>query len=241
MYPIRCPECGLINHYDDVTFPLCGQCQTDLLRCACCRHHEGSGCSHPRAYVRYTEDGQAAKDCPDFHSRQEVRGSRLMARLPAPLWVSLLLGLILLGLLASSLFIDPRARYFVGSPLQVEMAIPSRTVVGRPFTITMRVTNLLANQPSSRYYLVLNDDFFRIVQWDAPPPSAERMEASRNRLFFEYEPLPPGGQRILQFSFRPRLGGVAPFNAQIYSPSNQLRDQETREIPVLGGGNAWIE
>ena len=222
MYPIRCPECGLINHYDDVTFPLCGQCQTDLLRCACCRHHVGSGCAHPRAYLRYTEDGQAAKDCPDFHSRQEVRGSRLMARLPAPLWVSLLLGLILFALLASSLFIDPKARYFVGSPLRVEEAIPASTMVGRPFTITCGSPTCWRTSSASRYYLVMNEDFFRIVRWEAPPPGVEHMQVSRNRLFFSYEPLPPSGQRTLQFSFRPRLGGMAHFNAQIYSPSNQL-------------------
>jgi hypothetical protein len=190
--------------------------------------------------VRYTVDDQAAKTCPDFHSRHEVRGSRLMARLPAPLWVSLFICLVLC-LLLSSLFIDAKGRYFLGSPLKVETAMPVQAMVGKPFSITLRVSNLLTDQPSSRYYLVMRDDFLRTVHWGAPPPHADRIEASHHRLFFEFEPLPPGGNRTLQFSFIPQLGGTVPFIAQVYSPCNQLRDQITQHILVAGGGSVRIE
>lgn len=190
----------------------------------------------------YTADGQAAKACPEFHSHQEQRAPRLLSSLPAPLWVSLFISMILLALLLATLFIDQKGRYFFGSPLQVDTAIPAHAIVGHPFTITMRVTNLLTDQPSSRYYLVISDEFFRIMQWDAPPPRAERLDVSHHRLFFEYEPLPPSGQRTLQFSFIPRLGGTAPFIAQIYSPSNQLlRDQLEQHIQVTGGGEVRVE
>lgn len=228
--PIRCPECGLVNHPDDVMFPHCGQCHELLVRCSSCRHHEGSGCRHPRAYVRYTADGDAAKTCPEFHARTEVRSSRMLALLPAPLWVSALLFLILACVMLAAWFIDPLGRYFHGNPLRVETAIPREVVAGEPFTVTMRLTNLL-DRPSTHIYVEIDDSFLRSVNWaNQPSPHPSHIAHQRHKLILEYEPLPPGGQCLLEYPLIPRGDEIAPFSARVYSPSNQLR--HTLNVPI---------
>ena len=230
MNPIRCPECGLINYRDDVTFPHCGQCQEDLLHCDSCRHLQAGQCTHTRGKARYTPDGDAAKLCSVFSSSHELRGSRLMTMLPAPLWVSLLLFLILASLAIASWFIDPMRLYFRGSPLQVETAVPQEVTPGQSFVVTMRVTNLLS-RPSTPYFLEISADFLQTVDWESSMPPASHVNAYHQRLFLEYEPLPPGGYRTMQLSFTPRQGEIAPFTAKLYAPSNQLR--HTISAPIV--------
>ncbi|HEX2951119.1 MAG TPA: hypothetical protein VHV83_16365 [Armatimonadota bacterium] len=230
MFPIRCPECGQINFNDDLSYPHCSQCHEDLARCTYCRHHEGNGCKHPKAYSRFTPDGDAAKNCPEFRSRGEIRGSQLMAKLPAPLWVSALVLVILLSLTAATWFVDPAERYFLGNPLRVETAIPQEVLAGEPFQVTMRVTNLL-NRPSSRIYVEIDNRFLSAVDWEMPQPQPERIDSDHNRLLLEYDSLPPNGQRTLLFTFTPRQASITPFTAKIFAPSNRLR--HTMKIPIL--------
>jgi len=233
MYPIRCPDCGQINHRDDLTFPYCGQCHQDLVRCTFCRHHEGSGCRHPRAYVHFTPDGEAAKHCPEFSAHTEVRGSRMMLKLPAPLWVSLLLLLVLTGLAAAAWFIDPIGRYFRGSPLRVQTTMPQQVEVDEPFIVKLAIQNLL-DRPSTRVYVEIGSDFLSAVDWEVPYPHPERLESYQNRLLLEYEPLSPNSERVLQLPFIARHGGTAVFTAAIYAPSNQLIRRIT--VPIQVGG-----
>lgn len=232
MFSVRCPECNELNHRDGPTFPFCGRCHHDLARCAYCRHHEGNGCRHPRAYVRYTPDGDAAKQCRDFASSHEVRGSRLVVGLPAPLWVSILLLLILGSMALAGWFIDPAGRYFFGSPLRVETAVPQQVLAGEPFKVDLLITNLL-DHPSAHVTLDIDSAFLADVDWQLPDPRPERLEADRTRLLLEYEPLPRGAQRHLMLYFTPRRDGVVTFGARIYAPGNQLRSRIAAPIQVV--------
>jgi uncharacterized protein (DUF58 family) len=155
----------------------------------------------------------------------------MLAKLPAPLWVATLLLLILTGLAAATWFIDPIGRYFVGNPLRVETAVPQVVFVNEPFTVTMRLTNLI-NRPSSRIYLEIGDAFLRDMDWGTPSPPPERMDRYRNRLLLEFAPLPPNGQRIIQLPYTARRAPVAPFEAKIYAPSNQLHHKVLVPITV---------
>lgn len=232
VFPIRCPECGLINHRDDPSYPQCGHCHTDLARCTYCRHHEGRGCRHSRAYVNYTDDGEAAKFCAEFRSHDEVRGSRMTTKVPAPLWVSSLLLLIFLSLTFAAWFIDPLGRYFIaGDPLRVETTVPEQVVAGQPFTASMHIINLL-NRPSTRLYVEFDRDFLDTVEWSNLSPQPVRMDRSQNRLLLEYHELPAGADSLLKFTFIAHERGIAPFAAKIYAPSTQLQRNITVPIRV---------
>lgn len=187
-----------------------------------CRHSEGTGCRHPKAYPNYTPDGEAAKTCAEFRSRYEERAPRLMSSLPAPLWVSVLLVLILTSLAAAAWFIDPYGRYFHGSPVRIETIVPDQVTAGTPFIVATRVTNLL-DRPSTRIYVELGEDLLAAADWGTPSPAPRHIDRYYHRVLLEYEPLPPGGQRTYYFSFTPRRAGVVPIIARIYAPSNQLR------------------
>jgi hypothetical protein len=231
LYPIRCPECGLVNHQDDLAYPHCGQCHEDLVRCSACQHHEANGCRHSRAYTRYTPDLEAAKDCPDYRPRTEIRGSRLLANWPSPLWVSTLLCLILLSLGLATWLIDPAGQYFHGSQLQIITNVPQQVVVDKPFAVTMDMANLLA-QPSARIYVQIDANFLAMVDWRMPTPTPLRYGFDRHHaLVLEFDPLPSYARRTITLPFVARHSGVTaparpgavtlPFIVTVYSPLNQ--------------------
>jgi len=234
MNAIRCPDCGQENYREDATYPYCSKCQEDLARCTACRHHEGTGCRHPRAFTRFTPDNQAAKDCPAFVSRHEVRGSRWLTQLAAPLWVSVLILLILGSLAAASWFIDPAARYFRGNPLRVETAVEQQAIAGHPFQVRMLITNVM-DRPSTRLYVEIGSEFLAHADWIVPTPQPKRLELDRQRLLLEYESLPRNGQLQLLLTFIPRQEGTLNFIARVFAPSNQMR--RVIAVPVQVNGS----
>jgi len=234
MQTIRCPQCGLTNYPDDITYPRCGQCHEDLLRCTSCRHHEASGCHHARGQALYTPDQEAAKKCSDFRSRYEVRRPRMLWTIPAPVWVSMLLLAVIIGLGAAAWFIDPIGRYLHGNPIWPETVVPKQVTVGEPFYVTMRVRNLL-NQTSTRIYIEIDKQFLAMADpiMPLPQPSPEYISRDSNRLVLQYQPLPAYGEMRLRLPFVPRASGTAPFIARIYAPSNQLRQEVSVPISVI--------
>ena len=154
-----------------------------------------------------------------------------MAQVPAPIWVSLLIVFILAGMALAAFFIDSSNRYLYGNPLRVETAIPKHVLAGQPFVVAMRISNPI-DRPSSHIYIDVDKSFLSVVDWVMPLPKPLRIDRSRNRLIIEYEPISPQGDRIIQFSFIARHSGYIPFKADIYAPSNQLRQTVTAPIIV---------
>lgn len=192
------------------------------MRCPACRHFEAGECHHPHEAMRYTPDGEAAKNCPTFRSRNEVRDSRMHWNVPAPVWVSALLLLVMVALGVAAWFIDPAGRYLYGNPLRLETVVPAQVTVGQPFTVTMRITNLL-DRESTHIYIEIGDKFLANAMPAMPAPEPLRIGHYKSRLLLEYDPLQAGGQSIIQLPFTPIHKGNAPFVAKVYAPSNQLR------------------
>jgi len=238
---IVCPQCGMTNHPDDITYPRCNQCNEDLVRCPACRHFEAGGCHHPREAARYTPDGEAAKSCPSFRSRNELHDSSMQWNVPAPVWVSTLLLVILVGLCIAAWFIDPTGRYFRGNPLRLETMVPSQVMLGQQFYIKMRITNLM-DRNSTRLYVEVGDEFLANALPGMPAPTPARISRTKNHLLLEYDPLPKYGWMTVLLPFTPMHKGAVPFTAKIYAPSNQLRQiVNTPPIIIRDPGVAMLE
>lgn len=231
MQSIRCPECGFINYRDDDTFPRCRQCRQELLNCAFCLQHESIGCTHSTGRRHYTSDGLAAQNCRFFSSPHQITQAGRNFSLPAPLWISILFVLICCLLTAINWFIDPRHLYFRGSPLHIETTAPLEIIPDSSFLVTMRVTNLL-DCASTPYYLEIDADFLKTVDWESSTPPPLHVNYYHQRLFLEYEPLPSGGYRTVQLSFNPHPGKIAPFSARLYAPGNRLRHTITVPLQI---------
>ena len=212
----------MVNHADDLSYPRCGQCHEDLVRCNDCRHHEGGACVHPRSQVHFTPDGEAAKSCPTFRSRHEARDSRIFTNLPAPLWVVALLMLVVGSLAVSIWFIDPFGRYFGGgNPLDLETQVPTQVVVNQEFTVTMRIRNLL-NERSTPIYIEIPQEYMDVATPAMPLPRPRRITQSRERVVFEYAPLEAQAEYPLQLRFIQHKLGNATFVTRVYAPSSHL-------------------
>lgn len=230
---IRCPHCGMLNHSDDIGFPLCGQCHEDLVRCGDCRHFQAGTCTHARERARFTPDQEAAKSCPAYHSRHQERDARLFTKLPAPLWVVSLL-LIILGVLASLMwFIDPYGRYFFGNPLGLSIQVPRQVALQQPFQITIRITNEL-NVRSTPIYVEIGEEYLQAAALEMPYPQPRRIMRSPERLLLEYPPLNAKAVLPLRLSFVPTRPGVSFFVARIYAPSSHLSYEERVPISATG-------
>ncbi len=232
MLPIRCPQCGLINHADDFSFPRCGQCHDDLVRCGTCAHLESDACVLPAGQRYFTPDLEGAKQCPRFTSRHSVRGTRLLLHIPAPVWMSGMLLLLFGVLLLGTWFIDPAWRYFRGNPIELKAIVPTQVMVGRPAVVTMRVVNKL-NRASTRLYFDIGDDFLSAVKPGMPIPEPLRVTQVEKHLLLEYGELPAGGQMILQIPFIPQRVGTRAFSVRIFAPSNQLQQELSAPVAIL--------
>ncbi|MHB9026752.1 MAG: hypothetical protein ACYC7E_21685 [Armatimonadota bacterium] len=236
MLTVRCPQCGTKNNQDDIGFPLCSQCQADLVLCASCRHVEGTGCGHPVARARYSGDPNDAKGCPEFRSAHEERRPRMLWQVPAPVWVSFLLLTLLLAIFGASLFIDPAGSYLRGNPLRLETVAPAQVRQGEVDVVKLRVTNLL-NRPSTRIYILVDKEFLAEADLVEPQPKPERVNPDRNRFVLEYPPVPARRSMLIKIGFIPRRSGSVTFSAKVYAPSHQLRHAVTVPIlvPKIGG------
>lgn len=236
----------MTNHPDDISYPRCSQCHDDLVRCPACRHFEAGGCLHAREAVRFTPDGEAAKACPGFRSRNEVPDSRMRWNVPAPVWVSALLLLILAGLVLAAWFIDPAGRYIFGNPLRLETVVPAQVTLAQPFNVVMRITNLL-DRNSTRIYIEVGGEFLASAAPGKPvlmingEPALTRIGHYHNSLLLEAESLPANGQAIVQLPFTMLKRGSSPFIARVYAPSNQLRHVVKVPIEVKDPGIAMLE
>jgi len=220
----------MINHPDDIGFPNCGQCHEDLIRCTSCRHAEAASCRHPHGRTRFAAFApENATRCPHFRARTEERQPSWRITVPAPVWVSAMMLLILVMLGSAIWFIDPTGRVLHGNPLRLETTVPRQVIAGQPFNITMRFTNILP-QVSTRIFVEVSGGFLSVAEPGMPTPPPVRYSRTGDRLVFEYQPLPSGGQRVVQLPFVARNTGTAPFVARVYAPENQLR-QEVR-VPI---------
>lgn len=230
----------MTNHPDDISYPRCSQCHEDLVRCPACRHYEAGECHHPREAERYTPDGDAAKDCPSFRSRNEVRDIRMQWDVPAPVWVSSLLLVILLSLAVAAWFIDPALRYFRGNPLYLKHNVPPEVAVGQMFNIKMFITNPM-NTTSTRYYIEIGEKFMAGVMPGVPMPEPLSVGHYRNRLVLEYDPLPSNSSQLVLLPFKALKKGTLSFSARIYAPRNQLvQIVEATAVQVKDPGVAAI-
>ena len=223
MATIRCPHCQTQNDENNIGFPLCAQCHEDLMRCDDCVSFEGSACRHPQMHDRYTPDGEFAKKCPAFQSRYEERKSQWITVIPAPIWISFSLLLVVLGLSLLAWGIDPAGRYFFGNRLQVELTMPEQVVVNKPFQVIMRLANPL-EQPSTHVYIEIGEEFLTAAIAGTPTPRPERIVHIRpqNRLMFGYDPLPPRGLQQFSLPFTVVRRGDIPLVVRIYSPISHL-------------------
>ena len=240
MVTIRCPQCGMQNHPDDIGFPRCGQCHEDLVRCPDCKSFEEQRCAHPQMQARFTADGEAAKTCPAFASRYAERDSRFIANLPAPLWVSFSLLLVILGLSLLAWGIDPAGRYFFGDRLQLSLAVPAKVPVNTPFQVRLRVTNPL-DQPSTRLYIEIGEEFLANATAGEPTPRPEHIVRlrSQHRELLGYDPLPADGQRDFLLPFMLLQQRNTPLVVRLYSPINHLCKEvhttiAAQELPATG-------
>jgi len=229
---IRCPQCGLINHTDDITFPRCGQCQEDLVRCTACEYLQGNVCTLPAGKAHFTADMNGAKFCPKFSSRYVVHGPRLFWHIPAPVWVSGLLLLIMLSLALGSWFIDPLWRIFRGNPLTLQVLIPEQVTLGKSAIVSLRVINRV-NRASTRITLEIGDEFRQAVQLGNPAPPPSHIGVFNHHLLLEYDPLPAQGQLVVELPFVPRMTGAPRFGVRAYAPSNQLQQEVVAPIIIL--------
>lgn len=202
------------------------------MRCTACRQFRHGTCQHPEALRHYANDPETARTCAFFRSQHEVAPPRLRWTIPAPVWVSLLLLLVMTGLMGAVWTIDPR--YFLGNPLRLERAVPTQATVGVPFTVTLRVTNLL-HQTSTPFLVEISQDFLATADPAMPLPPPARINRYRDRLVFAYPPLPADGQRTLRLPFTPHRAGKTFFVARIYAPSNQLRHEIRDPLEVRNG------
>ena len=231
MTTIRCPHCGTQNHADDFGYPRCSQCHEDLVRCSYCRHFEGGACAHPRAHVHFTPDLEAAKSCPAFRSQFEVRDSRLFAQLPAPLWVVFLLTLIVGCLTAAAWFIDPYGRYFFGNPLDLRAEVPAIVTVGQPFTVTLRITNLLDKARSTPIYIEVIGNEYQLISASNQP---RKITYNNEHVVLEYNPLGRGAMQAVRLQLVQRKLGDASFNVRVYAPANHQSHEVNTTIFALG-------
>lgn len=231
MRMIRCPHCGMLNRSDDIAYPRCGQCHEDLVRCASCRQYHDTDCRHAHGLSHFHADGEGAKECPYFDSRHTVREPNMLWTVPAPVWISAMLFLLVCVLFAAAWFVDPAARYFLGNPLRLETSVPAQVTVGDPFQVTMRVRNL-ADRASTRIYLEIGEEFLAHATYSQPNPAPRRISSYRGRLLFEYDPLPAHGQQVLVLPFTLEDAQTVPFVARIYAPINQLRHPVS--VPIIG-------
>ena len=235
MTTIRCPHCGTLNHADDFGYPRCGQCHEDLVRCGYCRHFDRDACTHPRFCERFTPDLEAAKSCPGFRSRFEAREAGVFAQLPAPLWVVFLLTLIVGCLTAAAWFIDPYGRYFFGNPLDLQANVPAVVTTNQPFTVTLRITNLLENARSTRIYIEIGEEYVNAAIPGPAFPPPRKVTYSSNRFVLEYGPLGRGAVLPVRLQFIQHKLGEAKFVARVYAPGNHLSHEVNTTIFALGG------
>lgn len=235
MTTIRCPHCGTLNHADDFGYPRCSQCHEDLVRCSYCRHFDGGTCTHPRAHVNFTPDLEAAKSCPAFRSRFEARDARILAQLPAPLWVVFLLTLIVGSLTAAAWFIDPYGRYFFGNPLDLRADVPAVVTINQPFTITLRITNMLDTVRSTPVYIEIGEEYVSAALAGQASPAPRKVTYSSNHYVLEYGPLGRGAVLPVRLQFIQHKLGEARFVARVYAPGNHLSHEVNTTIYALSG------
>ncbi|MHB0936035.1 MAG: hypothetical protein ACYDCO_04190 [Armatimonadota bacterium] len=200
------------------------------MRCSYCRHYEGGACAHPRAHVHFAPDLEAAKSCPAFRSQFEVRDSRLLAQLPAPLWVVFLLTLIVGSLTAAAWFIDPYGRYFFGNPLDLRADVPAMVTVGKPFTVTLRITNLLDKARSTPVYIEVIGNEYQLVSASSQP---RKITYNSEHFVLEYPPLDSGAMQSIRLQMVQRKLGGARFIARVYAPANHQSHEVNTEIFAL--------
>jgi hypothetical protein len=229
--PIRCPECGTLTFPDDPGFPRCSQCHEDLLRCPWCHHHNGQTCTHRHATAWYAPEGEAAKRCPFFDSRHTIRPSRIAGTLPAPVWVLGILAVIMGGLMVSIWFVDPSWMRFAGQPVRLETIMPAEAIIGKPFTVTLRMTNRW-HHPTHRVTIEIGDEVLAAATPGMPTPIPTRMSYTARRLLLEYSP--PATNRVweLQLPFTPQVRGRVIFSARIWAPRDQLRQLIRTEFTI---------
>lgn len=189
---------------------------------------------HPRAHLNFTPDLEAAKTCPVFRSRFDARDARILAQLPAPLWVVFLLTLIVGSLTAAAWFIDPNGRYFFGNPLDLQANVPSVVTVNEPFTVTLRITNLLDTTRSTPIYIEIGKEYVAAALAGQVSPSPRKVTFSSDHYVLEYPPLGRGAVLPVHLQFIQHKLGEARFAARVYAPSNHLSHEVNTTIFALG-------
>jgi hypothetical protein len=226
---IRCPICGRDNTEADEGFPLCSNCHTDLVVCEHCVSFENGHCTHPREYVHWTPDGNGAKECPAFHSHFARAPQHWRRTVPAPVWVTGLLLLVVITFLLASLFIDREGRYFQGEKINLETVVPARARAGERCYVVMRIANPL-DRTSTHLYIEVQDPTDLV---GVPDPVPDRTYRDAERVFMEYAPLAPGGWITVKIPFLPRDPGVINVMARLYAPRTQFRQEVPIKIEVV--------
>jgi len=226
----------MLNHADDLSYPRCGQCHEDLVRCPFCRHYEEGACAHPRARAQYTPDGEAAKQCAAYRSRHETNDPRILHNLPAPLWVLSLLALVVGMLTTAICFVDPSGWYFfgVGKSLKLEMQVPTRVIHHQEFYVTLHITNYFPGR-STPIYLEIPREYLSAATPGMPTPRPREFIQNKDHAIFTYAPLEEGEERAILLPLVQNQLGEAMFHARIYAPRNHLFQEVKMPIVAVAG------
>ena len=226
---IRCPQCGHHNDKDDKKLTRCSECHKDLLRCEYCRFLRNNKCNNPLAQMYYTEDGEAAKECPQFESNLIEKRADFHSPLPATYWVPASLAIVI-GMIVWTIFItNPSAWASDTNSLHIEVSSPTEVTWNKSFPVTITLWNS-GWQGSPPIFIEFDES---VLMGGRPTPEPIRSTHERGRMVLEYAALPAAERMVVTLPVNPRQLGLAPFRARLFSPRINLRESIATDIKVI--------
>lgn len=243
MFPIKCPQCGLVNEPDDVSFPRCSGCNEELVACASCRHYVDMHCEDPAGERLFSPDRNVAQKCPSFHSRDEVRGSRWLRALPAPVWVAITLLLLVIGITAVIWVIDPDGQLWSGrEQLSIDVTVPAQMQLGVLNTVEILIKNPTHNRVS-RWYLELDGSLCSntAAEMSMPLPEPTTLKRNSEGTNYQLEFPPVKDWKQVRLYFRPKRLGEQTLIIKLYTSGlARGRVVNARTIVVKTRGTANV-
>ncbi len=225
----RCPQCGQLNNDEEAKLKRCPQCHTDLLRCDNCRHFENNQCNDLQAQIYYIDDGEAAKNCPQFTSKLTEKVTNIYSPLAATLWVPASLAIVIAMIIWTVFVTNPSVWASDANAIQMEISAPAEVSWNKSFPVTITLTSA-CRQESPPIFIEFDES---VLVGGMPTPEPVRSTHEQGRMVLEYLGLPPAGRMVVTLPVTPRQLGVAPFRARLYSPRIRLRESIATDIKVI--------
>ncbi len=246
MFPIKCPQCGLVNEPDDVSFPRCGGCSEELVECAACRHYVDMACDDANGARLFSPDRNVAPRCGAFRSRYEVRGSRWLRSLPAPAWVACTLLFVLIGLTALIWLIDPDGQLWSGRErLTIHVTMPAEMKLGVQNTVEIMVRNP-AKRRGARWYLELEGSLCSntLAEMSMPMPEPTSIARDNKGKSYQLEYPPVKDWKKIRLFFRPKRTGEQTLEVKFFTSGldrGRVVTARTIVVKITGTENAQKE